>query len=191
MSAVKKVFLRAPFNYDTEAASDESGLDCQRDAEGKPTPSLTKQSFRDEVDINTIVRRFGLTGELPTGVAVPSYGDYSGVVDFHTAMNAVAKANEAFDAMPGEVRARFHNDPQEFLEFFADEANRGEAEKLGLVVPKKPDVDVAAIQASSLAGAAPAASVASGPGSVSPAPASSTAAPAASAPHPSARNPSI
>lgn len=122
-------FLRSSFNYDTDAASRESGLRCS-------DVTLAKQSFQEECDINVIVRRFGLTGQLPTGVRAPTYGDFSDVVDFHTAMNAVAQAGEAFDRMPAEIRARFHNSPQEFVEFCSQESNREEASKLGLVVPK-------------------------------------------------------
>ena len=44
------VFLRAFNNYDMGAVSDETGLRCE-DA------SLTKQSFAEECDINTIVRK--------------------------------------------------------------------------------------------------------------------------------------
>lgn len=119
-------FVRSAYNYDQDEASDEAGLVCL-DA------SRTKQSFRDEADINTIVRRFHLTGELPVGVRMPEYGDFEDVVDFQSAMNAIAVARESFDAMPAAVRERFHNDPAEFVAFCSDEANRAEAEKLGLV----------------------------------------------------------
>ncbi len=37
--------------------------------------------------------------------------------------------------MDAKIRARFHNSPQEFLEFFADPANADEAVRLGLAVP--------------------------------------------------------
>lgn len=122
-------FVRSPYNYDVDLASYESGLECL-DA------SMTKQSFREEVDINTIVKRFGLTGQLPPDIRAPEYGDFTQVVDFHTALNAVALARESFDALSGEVRARFHNDPQELLVFVSDEGNRAEARKLGLLVPE-------------------------------------------------------
>lgn len=122
-------FLRTPYNYDTNQAGDESGLQCQ-------DKSLAKQSFADECDINTIVRRFNLTGELPSNVRMPTYGDFTGIFDFHSAMNAIALANESFDAMPAEVRARFHNNPAEFVAFCSDEANRDEARRLGLVKPE-------------------------------------------------------
>lgn len=128
-----KVFLRTANNYDMNQVSDETGLHC-------PEPTRTQQHFKEECDINTIVRRFGVTGELPIGTKAPSYGDYQGVADFHTAMNAVARANEAFDALPATWRKRFNHDPQEFLEFCSKEENRPEAAKLGLVVDQVKDL---------------------------------------------------
>lgn len=129
---VPKVFVRSSYNYDRDEASVDAGLHCDDE-------SLAKQSFAEEVDINTIVKRFGVTGALPEDIPAPQYGDYDDVVDFHSAMNAVAHAREAFGALPGEVRYRFNNDPQRLLEFVADAGNYDEAEKLGLVVrPKAP-----------------------------------------------------
>lgn len=123
-------FLRTENNYDRNKASIESGLKCLDE-------SKTKQSFKEETDINTIVRNFGLTGELPNrNMRPPQYGDYSEVVDFKTAMDAVAAADQAFMQLPAQMRKRFGNDPQELLEFLENDENRAEAEKLGLV-PKK------------------------------------------------------
>lgn len=119
-------FVRSEYNYDMFEASEESALRFK-------DVSLAKQSFAEEADINTIVRRFKISGELPTGVRMPEYGDFTSVVDFKSAMDSLAIANEAFDAMPAAVRARFHNDPHEFVEFVADARNIEEARKLGLV----------------------------------------------------------
>lgn len=123
---MREPFLRTPYNYDMEAAGDE-------DAINNTEPSLTHQSMAEECDINTIIRRFGLSGELPVNQRMPTYGDFTQVTDFHTAMNAITEAREAFMAMPAEVRARFHNDPGEFVDFCSDETNINEARKLGLV----------------------------------------------------------
>lgn len=124
-------FVRSgfPFNYDQDAVSELEGLFCE-------DPSLAQQHMRDESDINTIVKRFGLSGQLPVGVRMPTYDDFTGVTNFHEAMNAVAQAAEAFDRMPADVRARFHNSPGEFVDFTSDVANREEAIKLGLVLPQ-------------------------------------------------------
>ena len=59
MSKVVAPFVRSPYNYDMSAVSDETGLCCEDE-------SLAIQSAKEDADINTIVRRFGLTGELPS-----------------------------------------------------------------------------------------------------------------------------
>lgn len=117
---------------DFEFESLLTGLECK-------DVSRTVQSSRDEVDINTVVRRFGLTGQLPTDLAVPQFADFTEIFDFHSAMNVVAEAKDAFMQMPADVRARFVNDPQEFVAFASDPANLEEMRKLGLAVPKEAD----------------------------------------------------
>lgn len=121
------IFLRTPFNYDMSKVSDETGLSCN-------DPSLTQQQFAEEADINNIVDRFMKTGHIPNAVTMPQYADYEGVFDFQSAMNVVRQADENFMRMDAKVRARFHNSPQEFLEFFANPDNTEEAVRLGLAV---------------------------------------------------------
>lgn len=136
---MKQVFFRTGYNYDMSAASDETGLSCQDE-------SLAIQSAKEECDINTIVRRFGLTGQLPDQLAMPKSGDFSGVGDFHSAMNLVRQAQDEFLRVPGEIRARFDHDPARFMQFFEDPNNYDEALKMGLVNPRAPlpDPDVKA-----------------------------------------------
>ena len=121
------LFATAYDNF--SAMSDETGLKCL-------DPSLTQQQFRDESDINNIVDRFMKTGHLPDPVSMPQYVDYEGVFDFQSAMNVVRQADENFMRMDAKVRSRFHNSPQEFLEFFANPENQDEAVRLGLAVAR-------------------------------------------------------
>ena len=120
------VFLRTPYNYDRDAATNESGLACEE-------PSLAQQHFKDECDINNILRQFNITGLLPESPLSPRYGDFSGISDYHTAMNRVIAAQEEFEALPAQIRARFDNDPANLIEFLENSDNRPEAEELGLV----------------------------------------------------------
>ena len=99
--------------------------------------SLTVQSERDDADINVIVRRFGLTGQLPQNVGAPLNVEFLEVFDFQSAMNVIRQAEESFMAMPAEVRARFQNDAARFVDFCSDEKNRAEAIKLGLAFAKE------------------------------------------------------
>lgn len=117
--------------YDSEAASRESAIDFS-DARDR-----TQQSHAPETDINGIVKRFKVTGVIPEGVRRPTYGDFDGVTDFRTAMDAILAAEKSFSAMPSDVRARFGNDPALFVEFCNDENNLEEMRKLGLAVPAK------------------------------------------------------
>lgn len=127
--ATKAPFLRTPYNYDTVAASDESGLACEE-------PSLAQQQFREECDINTILKRFNITGELPNALLSPRYGDFTGIGDYKTALDRVMAAEEEFLSLPANIRARFENDPSKLIEFLDNDENRLEAENLGLLEPK-------------------------------------------------------
>jgi len=122
----KQPFLRTPYNYDTDAASNESGLHCE-DA------SLAQQHFKDECDINNILRQFNITGLLPEAPLSPRYGDFTGVVDYHSALNQVIAAEDEFMSLPATLRARFENDPARLIEFLNNPQNKDEAVSLGLV----------------------------------------------------------
>src|SRR5262245_43276128 len=93
----------------------------------------TKQSFKDECDINVIMRRYEKTGVLTHLRKVqPEFADCTGR-DFNEAMNLVAEARTAFAELPSSVRDRFDNDPAKFLDFCQDEGNLDEAGELGLL----------------------------------------------------------
>lgn len=123
---MSKIFLRSLGNYDSDKVSVETGLACD-------DPSLAQQQFKDECDINTILERFNVTGQLPVGPLQPQFGDFSGITDYQTALNAVLDAQESFDALPARVRERFANDPAAFVDFCLDAANRDEMKALGLI----------------------------------------------------------
>lgn len=88
-----------------------SGLVCE-------DGTRTKQSFKEECDINNIVRKFQADGQLPYNVKEnPQYGDYSAVPSYQEAMNIVRDAEDRFNALPAMLRKRFDNDPGQFIEF--------------------------------------------------------------------------
>ena len=122
----KSPFLRTPYNYDLDAASNESGLHCE-DA------TLAQQHYKDECDINNILRQFNVTGLLPENALSPRYGDFTGISDYQTALNQVIAAEDEFMRLPADLRARFGNDPAQLIEFMENSENKDEAIKLGLV----------------------------------------------------------
>lgn len=144
---IKAPFVRGFGNYNPDKVSQETGLFC-------PEPTLAQQQFAEEADINTIVRKFGLTGELPEPGHMPQSGDFSqNVSDYQTALNMVISADRAFMEFPAEVRERFANDPHRMMKFIEDDRNKDEARKLGIlkpepVIPPKPEpIDVRVIPA--------------------------------------------
>ena len=97
-------------------------------------PSLTQQHFKDECDINLIIKRFTKNDlALMAMMSDMQYGDYSTPVDFHEAMNIVIRAQEQFEALPSSVRDKFDNDPAKMLDFVSKKENIEESVKLGLL----------------------------------------------------------
>lgn len=119
-------FLRNGVNYDRDAASFAAGTDCGDEV-------VTVQASKEECDINVIVKRFGLTGELPENFKMPVSGDFTFVGDYQSAMQVMRASDQAFMQVPAELRARFGNDPQQLMDFLENVDNRDEALKLGLL----------------------------------------------------------
>jgi len=129
---IAKVFHKALYNYDTQVESDA----CSVKDFG---PSMTVQSQVEDVDMNVIMARFGVTQKMPEGFATPMYGDFEEVIDFRTANERVIAARQAFESMPWQLKDRFAHDPQRLLAFVADDANMDEALKLGLLSKERFD----------------------------------------------------
>lgn len=133
--SVKKVVVRDGLSFDTHLY--DAGVDCSVDPEtGEELPSMTKQSFKDECDINNIMRRYEATGVVQhLAAGSPQFGDFMSHMDFQASMNAVIEAENMFAALPARIRDRFGNDPAQLLEFLGNEKNKEEAIALGLVNP--------------------------------------------------------
>lgn len=113
------------WSYDRAEISKATGLRCE-------DPSLTIQSQKEEADINNIVKAFGVTGQLPASIRLPSYGDFTGIDDFRSALEAVKAAEESFNQVPAAIRSQFDNSPQAFLEFCSDPSNLPQLREWGL-----------------------------------------------------------
>lgn len=107
-----------------------SGTVCSDDED------RTVQAGAEDADINVMLRRFHITGEMPEAPpAAPYYGDFSQIGTYQEALAAIEDARESFNALPADVRRRFENDPGELIAFVQDERNRAEAVALGLLQP--------------------------------------------------------
>lgn len=102
-------------------------------------PSLTKQEFAQEADINYLLAQYEKHGIIPdTNSQQPIYADCTApeLSDYHRAQNMVVDTNERFASLPAKVRERFANDPIIMLQFLSDGANYKEAVELGLIPPE-------------------------------------------------------
>lgn len=140
MASKKKVFVRAPYNYDGDVVSEETGLVC-RDA------SKTQQHQAEEADINTIMRKFGITGRVPVVPLPPTFGDFDiGVSDYQSALHLINAANASFAGLSADVRKEFDNDPGRFVEFCSDPKNIDQMRKWGLALPSKDPLDATRVE---------------------------------------------
>lgn len=103
------------------------------------SPSMTRQEFASEANVNNLLKRYATTGAFYDPLTMvkanrrPLFGDFTNFKDFTAAQNAIIEAHEAFDALPVEIREKFNYDPAKLIEWLADDANREEAIKLGLI----------------------------------------------------------
>lgn len=102
-------------------------------------PGKTKQEFKDECDINNIIRRFVKDGFLRhMARGVPQFMDVSDLPDFRTAVDQVRATEEFFGKLPAKLRAKFGNDPARFLDE-AGKMTRAELREFGLAELRKDD----------------------------------------------------
>jgi len=98
---------------------------------------MTKQSFRDECNINKIMAKFQRTGLINHYAKhAPQYMDIP-AIDYHEALNIVADAESMFEELPSTIRAQFENDPHKFLEFVQDPNNLDKMREMGLAKPSQ------------------------------------------------------
>jgi len=92
----------------------------------------TKQSFKDETDINKILQRAQKTGTLSHLEQFEArYGDFSDF-DFQQAQIKLAEGQQMFEKLPSEIRKEFNQNPAEFFQYVNDPEK---ADKLGKLLP--------------------------------------------------------
>lgn len=102
-------------------------------------PSDTKQSMRDECDLNELIKKY--PNMLGYGLDALQAGQFASFedltyapADLADAMAAVEDVQTAFQALPSAVRDKFGSNPLSLLEFLSNSDNDEEAYKLGLKI---------------------------------------------------------
>ena len=127
--------IRTAYDGLAPIVSDLTATQINLEDDEKPffDPSMTKQSFADECDINQIMERFALTGEIThVNKIQPRFGDWSIVPEYQSALNLVIEAGEAFADLPAKIRDRFHNNAEAYLRFVSNPDNAEEMYRLGI-----------------------------------------------------------
>ena len=125
------------YTYDDKGKKVKSrtvGIDCQKAIEDGEE-YLVEQAHKDEVDINTIVKRHGI--DLIAKVSALTQFEYDDVTgnDFQKSMNAIIKARDAFQYVPSDIRKQFDNDPARFMDFVHNPDNKEALIEMGLANP--------------------------------------------------------
>jgi len=131
--------------HDTMDTAYTGELVDQATGEVYSPPAMTKQEYKEQCDINNIIKSFKITGQIQHISAQASKGvfeDMPSDLDFQTSMNTIIAAQRAFEALPAKIRDRFANSPERFLAFLADPDNLDEAVKLGLVNKPEPEINL-------------------------------------------------
>lgn len=101
-------------------------------------PSMTQQQFKEQVNVNKIIAKYRRTGMLEhVRKNSGAYLDITDIGDYQESLQKVIDANNIFSSLPSEIRTRFANDPQQLINFLADEKNIDEAIRLGLMYKKE------------------------------------------------------
>jgi phage internal scaffolding protein len=101
----------------------------------------TKQSMKDECDVNRIISNYTKTGLLTPVTQDPGiYVDVSEVGDYKEALAQIDLAEGMFNQLPSTIRAKFKNDPAEFLDYASDETNVEEMINMGLLPDARGDI---------------------------------------------------
>ncbi len=98
--------------------------------------SMTQQHFKEETEINNILRshdRNGVIEHIHKGNAI--YADFSEITDLSDALHQIKEAQAEFLNIPSKIREKFQNDPGQFFKFASDPNNLDQLREMGLANP--------------------------------------------------------
>lgn len=100
-------------------------------------PSLTRQEFAAECDINTLMERYEKSGVIShVNRAQPIYMDLTVIPDLRDALDLMRDATTSFMSLPAATRREFDNDPQKFVDYAQNPDNIERMREWGLAAPK-------------------------------------------------------
>ncbi len=104
----------------------------------------TKQAFKDETDINKILKRAQKSGTIShLAKHQGRYADFS-EFDFLGTQIMLARGREVFDDLPVELRSEFNQSPAQFFKYVNDPQNKDDLHRLlpALAEPGRQNISV-------------------------------------------------
>lgn len=98
-------------------------LDC-------PEPGRTKQSFKDECDINKIMGRYRKTGTIPQTMRPKRYGEQK-ITGFTEMQNHIASVKTLYQELPQDIQDQFE-DQNDFIDALSDPLREDELVDAGV-----------------------------------------------------------
>jgi len=114
----------------------------------KYTDGRTKQSFKDETDINVILKRAQKSGTIShLAKHEGRYADFSNF-DFLNTQIMLAQGGQIFADLPVELRSEFNQSPAQFFKYVNDPANVDRLSELlpALAAPGRQNLSVSQVE---------------------------------------------
>lgn len=104
-------------------------------------PSRAQEHYQNDQNVNHIMAKYRKTGDASLLLKVKTeYGTFENFEGLSKHVSKLARAEEAFAALPQSIQKQFNWQPGEMLEFIDDPKNKEAAIKMGLfTAPKPPD----------------------------------------------------
>lgn len=98
-------------------------------------PTRTQQHFKDECDINNIIRRFQITGQLgdPNRARALAYLDLSNISSLQDAHEHLEGLQSILEKLPAKTRALFDNNVFKMADFVLNPENLEASISLGFI----------------------------------------------------------
>ena len=114
---------------------DYDGFRKSKDPEVRKREIRTKQSFKDDCDINKILAKYQVTGTISHLQKFEGfYADFADAPqDMFEAREQLERGKKIFMDLPAEVRSEFGNDALKYFAFVNDPQNK---DRLDKVLPK-------------------------------------------------------
>ena len=100
------------------------------EVDGLPLPSLTEQQYKNECDLNLLIKAYQKSG-VPLPAPVMNCMDCTTVMQFETAKQVIADAESSFECLPSNIRDEFKT-VQNYLQYISDEKNIKDVYERGL-----------------------------------------------------------